>query len=795
MLMTSLRINAKAALLLLGLAPCSVLAQESAPQAGQCNEDWTGTVNYYLTQSYSDASREERNSGRGSEVRHFQLDHQYQAAIKLAKPSTAESTSVAQASIAYRFNSVETVVASERNSCDNGKSWRNMTGTFTTKVNSQANAQTEAEVGVDIADDGSYALSVSLPEITGTLGGSESEQYSGQCDARESQQQQSSPNPIMVDAVSFATDYQQFINPAQPDNLTGSYSEQFEHQLNRLEWQLSRCNGKLRLLDLAFAHMAYPNWGEWRAIVQETGSIDGNLIRLRAKVANESRQSKTVTLRFFTTYKGDKYNSAMPDSQLNNNDIVISLAAGEQQEVDFIWDSTGYAWFDDGRPRRQQMFRIELHEAQRKVDEMSKSLTINPRPVVLVHGLWSNWQAWQQWQNYLTLAHSYGWRAYAVGQQPGKGLMNTGGEFMSSQASNSIFENSQQLGRYIQFAQQETNAWHVDLVAHSMGGLISRHYIHHFMPSDFVDGKPQVGHLIMLGTPNMGSPCAEVMDVAFNAIGRQVMAIHELTPAVVAEFNQQTTRRKNVPFSILAGDPYPVMCKQYINNDGVVPLPSALWQINDNEVVSAMHTDLTAKQYFSAFVKPRLALGPQIQQAVMHSPSAQQQAKQTWQSQTMTAQLHGGQPSHAVAGLNSSAVLNNSRQVATNEQNSTPIKHGVELSAGLASATSQSATNDSLNFVQLVELEADQSLDLKVDVAVVLNFGLTFIAANDVSLQLFAQDQRLLADNMAHQPAASQPFRSIFVEDALAAQTLTIHLKNEGSSSREIMLAGWQNAQ
>jgi hypothetical protein len=84
---------------------------------------------------------------------------------------------------------------------------------------------------------------------------------------------------------------------------------------------------------------------------------------------------------------------------------------------------------------------------------------------------------------------------------------------------------------------------------------------------------------------------------------------------------------------------------------------------------------------------------------------------------------------------------------------------------------------------------------LKVDVAVVLNFGLTFIAANDVSLQLFAQDQRLLADNMAHQPAASQPFRSIFVEDALAAQTLTIHLKNEGSSSREIMLAGWQNAQ
>ena len=55
----------------------------------------------------------------------------------------------------------------------------------------------------------------------------------------------------------------------------------------------------------------------------------------------------------------------------------------------------------------------------------------------------------------------------------------------------------------------KTDAQHVDLVVHSMGGLISRQYIQDDIPVA-ADGKPVVAHLVMLGTPNQGSPCADI---------------------------------------------------------------------------------------------------------------------------------------------------------------------------------------------------------------------------------------------------------------------------------------------
>ncbi len=74
------------------------------------------------------------------------------------------------------------------------------------------------------------------------------------------------------------------------------------------------------------------------------------------------------------------------------------------------------------------------------------------------------------------------------------------------------------------------------IVAHSMGGLISRHYIHQFMPPNYQDGRPQIAHLVMLGTPNMGSPCADVMNFAFEMTGKNVEAVRQLRQDVVDGF-------------------------------------------------------------------------------------------------------------------------------------------------------------------------------------------------------------------------------------------------------------------
>jgi len=51
------------------------------------------------------------------------------------------------------------------------------------------------------------------------------------------------------------------------------------------------------------------------------------------------------------------------------------------------------------------------------------------------------------------------------------------------------------------------------IVAHSMGGLVSRAFI------EQEDGNQIVQHLVMLGTPNAGSPWSKIQDWAFTALG------------------------------------------------------------------------------------------------------------------------------------------------------------------------------------------------------------------------------------------------------------------------------------
>jgi pimeloyl-ACP methyl ester carboxylesterase len=53
----------------------------------------------------------------------------------------------------------------------------------------------------------------------------------------------------------------------------------------------------------------------------------------------------------------------------------------------------------------------------------------------------------------------------------------------------------------------------LDIVAHSMGGLVSRAFV------EEENGKEIVQHLVMLGTPNAGSPWPKIKDWAFTALG------------------------------------------------------------------------------------------------------------------------------------------------------------------------------------------------------------------------------------------------------------------------------------
>jgi pimeloyl-ACP methyl ester carboxylesterase len=110
------------------------------------------------------------------------------------------------------------------------------------------------------------------------------------------------------------------------------------------------------------------------------------------------------------------------------------------------------------------------------------------------------------------------------------------------------------------------------IIAHSMGGLISRWFI------EREGGNEIVQHLIMLGTPNAGSPWSKVQDLAFAFLGMGLNQLSTVAPPITilaklvefleandnsleqmqpnCEFLQELAKNPDphVPYTIIAGD-------------------------------------------------------------------------------------------------------------------------------------------------------------------------------------------------------------------------------------------------
>lgn len=739
----------------------STAAQTEKTSAPKCSGAWTGNVKYKRTQSMTDNKTVERVSGRGKDTTDFDMNYRYKASVAVTEAPEKNGSSVGKATIEAKMTSTEKVSAVEKNSCDRGKTWKDMRGESSSKTETTGEGTEEANVGVGVNSDGTYTISVGVPQIKGKVSGSQKSTFSGQCTPKEGTNLSIPSTETTIDGNSLTSDGSHKVDSKDANSLSGSYTHQWQNVTETITWNLKRCGAPLRLTAMEFEDMKFPNWDDWQEIVEQKGTIDGNFVRIKATVLNDSGETKFADLKFKDTYKGDKWDGARPDGLLEGGEVSVRVEPGEEKEVELMWDSSGYSWFDDGRPRFVQRIKAELAENDKKTDELTKNLKVAPKPVVLVHGLWSNWRAWETWQNILTTSHSYDWKAFAVGEKPDKGVMNTGGSFLSTEPTNGIFENSQELGKYIKYAQEERNAWHVDIVAHSMGGLISRHYIHQFMPPNYRDGKPQIAHLVMLGTPNMGSPCADVMNAAFEMTGKNVEAVRQLRQDTVADFNRVNTNRKGVKFSVLAGNPLPTMCKTVVWNDGVVPVPSAKWKIADNAESKNIHTDLTGTSDFSAFVKPRLAIGPNGN----HIPETPQMPNQT--------------------GANYS----------NNPYTSYFINAAYKPKSSAAEI--ENTIDENLlkpSFSKAVTLAPKASVEIEIPIEQANDFGLTFMASPEISATLINDKGEIVGKNLTKTPEASAWFRSIYVDKNVTAGTWKLKLENTSDRQLETILAAWNNA-
>ena len=724
------------------LAISLILSSTALPTvaaAAQCTRGWTGSVQYTRSQANSSSKTVERVSRKGSDTTNWSMTYDYAAQVAV-RATPDPDISLGRANITLSSVSTETTTAQDQQICPHTRTPRQVSGSFVSKSQTQANGSgLEADVNISIDSDGTYRVGVRLPEVKGTVSGSNSSSFSGQCTPKQGVTHSLADTPTTIDGFSFSSSGEDKVQPNSPDRLNGSHSVSAYGVTETLRWNLRRCGGDLRLVDVKFEDMRFPTWEAWQQINEQKGTIDGNIVRITAVVANDGPEEKSATIKFRDTYKGDKWDGARPDGLLE--ELSVNVPAGEQREVAFKWDSSGYAWYDDGRPRMLQRIKTEVEDAGKKVDDKTYNLKVAPKPLVLVHGLWSNWSAWESWQNILTTTHSYDWKAFPVGQKPEHGRMRTGEELGNTEPTNTIAQNAIELGLYVKHAQKDRNAWHVDIVAHSMGGLISRRYIHATMPT-YPDGKPQVAHLVMLGTPNMGSRCADIISAPLETAGRSMDALRELRPSVVAQFNAVHTERKGVEFSVLAGNPLPAICYMYGANDGVVTVPSATWAISDVEQTGLLHTSMTGPEGFSSFVKPRVALGPKKQKS--------------------SAQL--------------SAL--------------SPALNALGQGADAADGPADTAAPD---FSQIVKLAPGQTTTLAIPVKEARDFGLTFVAASKVSATLTDDKGAVVGANLTGKPEASQIFRSLYVDRPVAKANWTLTLQNADEAEREVVLSTWSS--
>jgi len=442
---------------------------------------------------------------------------------------------------------------------------------------------------------GTYGLSLKLPDAKGTFNREEHVKRSGHCQAKNNEPFDRTTNePTKVSGESLSV-YGEKFDPQHPDEIIGSktWGDDGKGKVRSFvytaTWRFTRCPQQLLVTDLRFEHMKFPTWDNYVEITDEIGTIDGNLVKVKANVLNMSSEVKFAEITFKETYKGDKWDGSRPDYPLHES-VSVRLEPNEEREVEILWNTQGFAWFDDGRPRYLQRVKVEAWEEFKKKDEMTKNVKVSPKPLVIVPGIWTDPKVVELYQNLLTLSHSYGWKAERA-KMPGK----------------SVYDRADDLAKYVRNVQLANNAWHVDMAAHSTGGLIARLFVH--KQEVWPDQYPVVKHLMLLGVPNLGTPCADSIKALDNFKDHWKTA-DELQPDEIVRFNQFVTQRKGTKFSALVGNGSSLTCGHIETGDGFAAVNSAKFGITDFAITGTDHPKLIEPVHFGDFIKPHIVTGP-----------------------------------------------------------------------------------------------------------------------------------------------------------------------------------------
>ena len=316
-----------------------------------------------------------------------------------------------------------------------------------------------------------------------------------------------------------------------------------------------------------------------------TTLTDGDLVRFSVEVAQPVAEPVTFSVHL---------------DRAVNQLATCRIPVGSRNCTTAPVGTLGWYW-EEGTVTPERAIHVTNAALRRWLPVASEEITVRPRPVVMVHGFGSDYTTWLSYLGPSGFLARAGLKGFAVGDGQVEGTMYTGNLLNPSLRTNTIAMNAATLGEYIENVKAATGAEQVDLVVHSMGGLISRYYI------DRVMGERDVAQLIMLGTPNGGSNCA----LMIGSLGLYQPAGLELREDYIRNvFNVQITEQHGIPFYNFAGTPIQQRlfspCSK-VPNDLVVSLESAASAPVELVEVPILHIDLTiSEELFTDHVAPLL---------------------------------------------------------------------------------------------------------------------------------------------------------------------------------------------
>jgi len=546
------------------LAMCSLnggIAAQTTPSAGKkaaaAHPGWSGVVTYRKTLDDSFSS-DEQILGRvqaSDRIKHSITHHVVYSGRIVVNDLAGTGRPQTRANAEYSETISRKDIQTESTNCHSWEPSRIVRAESTDRETTLAKGEGEAVSFSASVYNGHFTIGFSLPAIQGQYRRQSSQTYSGLC-ADSPRKPSASTNERDAPIPSGGASVEGEIDPRDPDVIAGSKtwtdgvtstSKGFTHTVT---WRLRRKPQPLLITDIRFYEPRYPSPSDWHEIGTKGHSVDGNQVKIVATIANLGSSEKTASVNF----RELKENTAVGDSA-----VTATVPANGQKDVELIWDTSGYAWRSSGTdvvPEMERRIQVTIPD-----DLMEKDITVVPKPLLVI---WGFWQAPGSADKFVDMIR-------AVNEKWGVWNARTDYRKVST-------DNADQLDKDVRDIQKMTNAWHIDLVSVTNGGLVGRVYVNSKMPTQF-DGRPTATHLVMAGVPNLGTPCAEgLFGLSFKLNTFNLDAVAELSTDAMKRFNLLVNNTNGTRFATLAVHSRQETCKEDINGDGFAPVDSAIWR-------------------------------------------------------------------------------------------------------------------------------------------------------------------------------------------------------------------------